>query len=116
MDFNKSDFSIFDNDFGDSPYLDYEEDYVFLEWYSIEGEEQIKELSRQLRTFLNYKKSIILLRYSNSKNVGCSQNIELVNKSDRELNNLAFQLIAILKTIGAETGGILYVEPKKESD
>ncbi len=47
--------------------LEYEEDSESLEWYSIEGSERIYELSRQLRTFLNYKSVVIRFRFSGSQ-------------------------------------------------
>ena len=47
-------------------YLEFEDDNAFLEWYSIEGKNQIFELSRKLRIFLNYKKSMLHLRPSSN--------------------------------------------------
>ena len=41
-----------------------EEDLVELEWFSIEGSNQITELSRHLRSFLNCKKETIRTRFS----------------------------------------------------
>jgi hypothetical protein len=40
---------------------DYED--IFNNWYEIEGKEKIQELSRQLRTLLNYKGEIIRYRF-----------------------------------------------------
>ena len=45
--------------FSNPSYLDYEEYSEFMEWYSLEGNIQIIELSRQLRTCLNYRSSLI---------------------------------------------------------
>ena len=42
-------------DYYDDPYLDDESDEMFSEWYEVEVVNTLKELSRQLRTFLNYK-------------------------------------------------------------
>lgn len=55
------------NLFNASSVLEYEEDPVFLEWYSIEGFDRINEISRQLQTFLNYKSALILFRFSRSQ-------------------------------------------------
>lgn len=89
-----------------SPYLDYDEDNIFLEWYLIEGEDRIKELSRQLRTFLNYKKSIIYLRFSRSQSFNYTQKEDLIIKNERALNILTSQLITLLKMIGSENDAI----------
>ncbi len=43
-----------------------EETLVELEWLSIEGNNQIIELSRQLQSFLNYKKATIRTRFSST--------------------------------------------------
>lgn len=109
MDDNKTIFVNLSNDFSESPYIDYEdynEDSVFLEWYSIEGENQIKELSRQLRTFLNYKSSMILLRYSKPNDIITVEKRTIINQHEKTINNLASQLINLLKTIRIESGGI----------
>lgn len=55
MEYNNDKLTIIDDDFYDEPYLEYDEENIFHEWYLIEGEERISELSRQLRTFFNYK-------------------------------------------------------------
>jgi len=51
----------------ESSLLDIEDDSIFLEWALMEGSERINELSRQFRTFLNYKFALILQRYSKSQ-------------------------------------------------
>ena len=56
-----------DDDFDGLTYLDEHVEDEALEWYSIEGAERIKELSRQVRTFLNYRTSLIYLRFSRSQ-------------------------------------------------
>lgn len=109
MNNNKTVFVNFGDDFSESPYIDYE-DYndnsVFVEWYSVEGENQIKELSRQLRTFLNYKNSMILLRYSISNDIVTIEKRITINQYEKLLNNLASQLIDLLKVLGLVKRGI----------
>ncbi len=56
-------YDIFDN----PSFLDYEENSEFLEWYSTEGSKRISELTRQLRSFLNYKSVVIRLRFSKTQ-------------------------------------------------
>lgn len=43
--------------------IDIENEKIFNDWYEIEGVRKIKELSRQLRTFFNYKKEVIRYRF-----------------------------------------------------
>ena len=80
-----------------NPYLDYEEDNEFLEWYSIEGKNQIFELSRQLRTFLNYKKSILYLRFSRTQIAYINPKETKVRQYERALNESSSQLVSLLK-------------------
>jgi len=47
----------------DDPYIESEYDEIFNEWYEIEGIRKIRELSRQLRTFFNYKAEVIRYRF-----------------------------------------------------
>ncbi|MHA1822806.1 MAG: hypothetical protein ACTSXM_02935, partial [Promethearchaeota archaeon] len=61
-----------------SPYIDFDENNIFHEWCSIEGVERLNELSRQLRTLINYKQSIIHLRFSNSQICSISTNTDLI--------------------------------------
>jgi hypothetical protein len=87
-------------------FLDYEIDSTFIEWYNIEGSEQIIELSRQLRTFLNYKTSLICIRYSSSQN--CPNNIKnsSIFKQKNRLISLTSEFISLFKTMGTESGTI----------
>jgi len=91
----------------ESPYLDDDIDDGILEWHSIEGVERIKELSRQLRTFLNYKTSMIYLRFSRSQNCDPFHNRNMIIENERELNMLTSHLLANLKEIGVDDGDII---------
>ena len=88
----------------ETPYLDDDIDDGILEWHSIEGAERIKELSRQLRTFLNYKTSMIYLRFSRSQNCDPFHNRNMIIEKERELNMLTSHLLANLKEIGVDDG------------
>ncbi|MFX0029096.1 MAG: hypothetical protein ACFE8B_07795 [Candidatus Hermodarchaeota archaeon] len=59
---NRINFGDFLND---SSIFEIEDDSIFLDWAMEEGYEKLNELSRQLRTFLNYKYLIIHQIYSN---------------------------------------------------
>ncbi len=96
-----------DNDFNDLSYLDENVDDQIIEWHSIEGAERIKELSRQLRTFLNYKASMIYLRFSRSQNCDVVKNRDIIIKNERELNANTSSLLAILKEIGVYNGNLI---------
>ena len=86
--------------------LDYEGDSEFSEWYSLEGSERISELSRQLRTFFNYKSSIIHLRFSGSQNHNKIIKKDDLFKRESELFSLSSRFISLLRTIGVEEGAI----------
>ncbi|MHA1748631.1 MAG: hypothetical protein ACTSYF_08340, partial [Promethearchaeota archaeon] len=88
------------------PYsLDYEENPEFLEWLSLEGSEKIDELSRQLRSFLNYKCAVIRLRYSKSKGIEPPKK-SIILKSEDELSILFSRYVKLLKEIGINEGNI----------
>lgn len=84
---------INDSDFGT------EYDEIFNDWYEIEGARKIKELSRQLRTFFNYKTEVIRYRFR-------SNLISLDNKSTtkfltrkQKVESLSHEFITLLKKI-----------------
>ena len=96
-----------DNDFNDLTYLDeYIEDEI-LEWYSIEGVERIKELSRQIRTFLNYRTSMIYLRFSRSQKCDNVKNREIILKKEIAVNEATSHLLIKLKDIGVYNGNLI---------
>lgn len=92
--------------FNTPSFLEYDVDFEFSEWYSLEGYERIKELSRQLRTFLNYKSSIINLRFSGSQNCNKIIKKDDINKRENELFYLSSRFTSLLKTIGGEEGAL----------
>ena len=86
--------------------LEYEEDSESLDWYSTEGSERINELSRQLRTFLNYKSAIIQFRFSGSQKGENFLNKDQIIKSESELFSIYSRYTALIKKIGVEEGTI----------
>ena len=86
--------------------LEYEEDSESLEWYSIEGSERIYELSRQLRTFLNYKSAVIRFRFSGSQKEENNPNKDPIIKYEDALFSLYLRYATLLKRIGVEKGTI----------
>jgi len=83
-------------------FLEYDMDFEFLEWYSLEGSERISELSRQLRTFLNYKSSIISLRFSRSQKEGNIFKEDLLVKYRGEFFLVYSRYSILLKSIGVD--------------
>jgi len=92
------------NSFCNPLILDHELTPDFLEWYSIEGSDRIGELSRQLRTFLNYKKSIIRFRFSESQKDDNFLRIDSVIKWKSDLFSLISEYITLLEKIGVKEG------------
>ena len=86
--------------------LEYEEDSESLDWYSMEGSERINELSRQLRTFLNYKNAIIQFRFSGSQKGENFLNKDQIIKCESELFSIYSRYTALIKKIGVEEGTI----------
>jgi hypothetical protein len=86
--------------------LEIEDDSEFLEWCSIEGSERLNELSRQLRTFFNYKNAIIRIRFSGSQESGNSSKNDSIMRQEDELSTLFFQYTPLLDIIGADEGTI----------
>ena len=83
----------------ESSNLGFEDDSIFLEWTLIEGSERIKELSRQLRTYLNYKYALIRQRYSKPSEVIRSK---AYIKHGNVFLNLLPEFLSLLKEIGAD--------------
>lgn len=78
----------------------------FLDWYSLEGSNRIFELSRQLRSFLNYKCEIMRIRFSKSNR---SELIDMKNPikiRERDLALLFSQYSTLLEKIGIVDGKI----------
>jgi len=99
---NKSNFDIIQDSFSSFSLLEAEDDSDFLEWCSMEGSERISELSRQIRTFFNYKNIIIHLRYSRSKNEPNYNVTAIVKKQENDLTTLFFQYTPLMDIIGAD--------------
>ena len=106
MEHNNDELTIIDEDFYDEPYLEYEEENIFHEWYLIEGEERISELSRQLRTFFNYKQSIIHLKFSTPRNYTKNSHSELISRYENDLITHTSRFIVLLKNLGVKDGDI----------
>jgi len=83
-------------------YLTYQEDPECLQWYNIEGKERINELSRQLRTYLNYKKASIRLICSDSNFSSDILKTDSVQKWEDRFLSILSQYISLIKKIGVQ--------------
>jgi hypothetical protein len=84
---------IEDSDFG----LDNDE--IYNEWYEIEGARKIKELSRQLRTFSNYKTEVIRYRFRSSLNLAEKDKNTKYYRRKQEIKSSTRDFIILLKQL-----------------
>lgn len=83
----------------DNSYLDIEVDDTVLGWYETEGVRKITELSRQVRTLINFKTNIIQYRFrSNSNKLLKTQEIKF-HDNKRQFESLALRFIRLLNKI-----------------
>ena len=84
----------------DPSILDYEEDKDFFDLFSNEGAERINELSRQLRSFFNYKTAVIQLRYSNPQKIKTLHHKKTILELKGKLASLFSQYATKLRLLG----------------
>jgi len=83
----------------EDPYLELESEELFLEWYKIEGVRNITELSRQVRTLLNYKTETIKYRFRSNENTSINQtNTKFLNLKQK-FESLTLKFIILLRGI-----------------
>lgn len=74
-------------------------DDIFNDWYEINGVRKIKELSRQLRTFFNYKTEVIRYRFRSTPNLAENDtNTKFYNRK-QEIELLTREFISLLKKL-----------------
>ena len=78
-----------------------EDSYIGSEhdWYEIEGARKIKELSRQLRTFFNYKTEVIRYRFRHSPNLVENDTNTKYYSRKQEIESLTREFIILLKKL-----------------
>ncbi len=81
----------------EDPYFETEFEEIFNEWYEIEGVRKIKELSRQFRTFFNYKTEVI--RYRFRSNLAPTENFTNTNffTQKQKIESLTLEFITMLR-------------------
>ena len=84
-------------DYIEDPYIGSEYDDIFNDWYEIEGVRKIKELSRQLRTFFNYKAEVIRYLFRPSPNLAENDTNTKFFSRKQEIESLTREFIIFLK-------------------
>ena len=90
-------------DYIEDPYIGSEYDDIFNEWYEIEGARKIKELSRQLRTFFNYKAEVIRYRFRPSPHLAENDTNTKFFTRKQEIESLTREFITMLKKLKKPT-------------
>ena len=90
-------------DYIEDPYIGSEYDDIFNDWYEIEGARKIKELSRQLRTFFNYKAEVIRYRFRPSPNLAENDTNTKFYSRKQEIESLTHDFITLLKRLKKPT-------------
>ena len=86
-------------DYIEKQYIELEYDDIFNDWYEIEGVRKIKELSRQLRTFFNYKTEVIRYRFrSNLFSAKNCANIKFFSQKQK-IESITYEYITMHKKI-----------------
>ena len=76
-----------------------EYDDIFNDLYEIEGARKIKELSRQLRTFFNYKTEVIRYRFRSTPNLAENDTNTKYYSRKQEIESLTREFIILLKKL-----------------
>ncbi|TES94371.1 MAG: hypothetical protein E3J90_12595 [Promethearchaeota archaeon] len=83
----------------ENPYIEYDSDDIPYSLYEIHGVNKIRELSRQLRTFLNYKTAMIQYRFRPKTATYPDRVEEKYKETERSLKQLALKFIKLLANI-----------------
>ncbi|MHA1105940.1 MAG: hypothetical protein ACTSPN_09520 [Promethearchaeota archaeon] len=81
------------------PFFETEFEEIFNDWYEIEGVRKIKELSRQLRTFFNYKTEVIRYRFRSTPNLAENDTNTKYYSRKQEIESLTREFIILLKKL-----------------
>jgi hypothetical protein len=83
----------------ENSYIELEYDDIFNDWYEIEGARNIKELSRQLRTFFNYKVEVIRYRFRSTPNLTENDTNTKFYSRKQEIESITREFIILLKNL-----------------
>jgi len=98
---------IFDDHEDYIDFFEQDDNDYFSDWYSLEGNESLIELSRHFRTFFNYKYITIRNKFSKINKSTKISNDKIIFSCKSRLLNLSSQLINLLNEIGIENGNIV---------
>ena len=98
---------IFDDHEDYIDFFELDDNDYFSDWYSLEGNESLIELSRQFRTFFNYKYIIIRNKFSEINKSTKITNDNKILSCKRSILDLSSQLVNLLNEIGVENGNII---------
>ena len=91
------------NDYIEDTTFESEFDETIGNLYEIEGLKKIKELSRQLRTFFNYKTEVIKVRFRSNANITNNYVNTNFYGHKQEVESLSYEFITILKGLKRST-------------
>ena len=80
-------------------FIESEYDDLFNDWYEIEGKKKISELSRQLRTFFNYKAEVIRSRFRSSPSLVENYANTKFFSQKQIIESLTHEFLTILKKV-----------------
>lgn len=83
----------------EEPYIESEYDDIFNDWYENEGVRKIKELSRQLRTFFNYKTELIRYRFRSSPIIVENYTNTKFFSQKQKIESITYEYITMLKKL-----------------
>ena len=86
-------------DNSEESYIELEYEEIFSDWYEIEGARKIKELSRQLRTFFNYKAEVIRYRFRSSPIFTENDTNTLFYSQKQEIESVTGEFMTLLRKI-----------------
>jgi len=86
-------------DYIEDPYIGSEYEDIFNDWYEIEGARKIQQLSRQLRTFFNYKTEVIRYRFRPNPSLAEKDITTVLYPQKQEIESLTRDFISLLREI-----------------
>ena len=94
-------------------YIEFESDKLLHGWFEVEGVRKITELSRQVRTFLNYKTATIRYRFHSNYNHSINKQDNFFFETKKSFEKSASKFIKLLKSVkgieGTVEGGIKFL-------
>ena len=88
----------------EDPYIESELEEYFIEWYEFEGVRKITELSRQVRTLLNFKTETMKYRFRSNENITIKHTVTTFFTAKQKFESLALKFITLLRRIKEKTG------------